>query len=161
MLGFGSELTNMDSRPVVLGSRATKGRPAAGYGGLFWRGPRSFTGSAQVVVPGGIGGDELMGEEGPWMAMRGRHDGSDRGSTLVFADARADPRLPTRWSVRVNPYACLGTAPFFDTEYTSEPGDTVRLRYQVAVANGLLDPGECEALAGKAFPEVDEEEGQP
>jgi hypothetical protein len=39
----------------------------AGYGGLFWRGPRSFTGT--VVTPGGTGGtggDELMGSRGAW-----------------------------------------------------------------------------------------------
>lgn len=161
VLEFASELTNLAGRPVVLGSPTTRGRPRAGYGGLFWRGPRSFTGSAEVVAPGGIGGDELMGTGGPWLAMRGRHDGGDRGSTLVFADAGADPRLPARWFVRVHPYACLGSAPFFDTEFTFEPGDTLRLHYRVAVANGLLDPAACAALAGKTFSALDEEEGQP
>jgi hypothetical protein len=63
--------------------------------------------------------------------------------------------------VRVHPYACLGSAPFFDTEFTFEPGDTLRLHYRVAVANGLLDPAACAALAGKTFSALDEEEGQP
>ncbi|WP_373299728.1 DUF6807 family protein [Amycolatopsis acidiphila] len=61
----------------------------------------------------------------------------------------------------MNPYACLGSAPFFDTEYTFEPGDTLRLHYRVAVANGLLDPATCAALAGKALSGTAEEKGQP
>jgi hypothetical protein len=146
VLGFDVELTNADRRSVAIGSPTTRGRHAAGYGGLFWRGPRSFTGTAEVVTPDAIGGDELMGCHAPWLALRGRHDGDGAASTLVFADAVADDRLPVRWFVRVNPYACVGTAPFFDTEYDFTPGDTLRFAYRVVVADGLLDPAECAAL---------------
>lgn len=147
VLGFTGELTNRSEQTVLLGSPTTKGRPLAGYGGLFWRGPRSFTGSADVVVPEEVGGDEMMGRAGPWMAVRGRHDGAGRGSTVLFADRRADARLQDRWFVRVNPYACLGTAPFFDREYAFAPGDTLRFRHDVVVADGLLDEAECARLA--------------
>jgi hypothetical protein len=98
------------------------------------------------VTPDGIGGDELMGCQAPWLALRGRHDGLGRASSLIFADVGADDRLPARWFVRVNPYACVGAAPFFDTEYDFAPGDTLRFAYRVVVADGLLDPADCAAL---------------
>jgi Methane oxygenase PmoA len=147
VLGFATALTNRSGRTVALGSPTTKGRPMAGYGGLFWRGPRSFTGTGEVVVPSGVGGDELMGHTGPWMALRGRHDGEGAASTLLFVDRAADPRLPSRWFVRVTPYACLGTAPFFDREHPFAPGDTIRFEHEVIVAEGLLTPERCAALA--------------
>jgi hypothetical protein len=37
-------LKNVRNRPLFFGSPTTEGRPAAGYGGLFRRGPRSFGG---------------------------------------------------------------------------------------------------------------------
>ena len=45
-LGFATTFTNVTESVLVLGSPTTEGRPNAGYGGLFWRGPRSFTGGA-------------------------------------------------------------------------------------------------------------------
>ena len=58
--------------PDAVGSPTTEGRENAGYGGLLWRGPRSFT-NGRVITPDGEGtGDaEFMGWRGPWLAFAG------------------------------------------------------------------------------------------
>ncbi|HEV2783166.1 MAG TPA: PmoA family protein [Actinophytocola sp.] len=137
-LGFATGLTNVSDREIVIGSPTTEGRPNAGYGGLFWRGPRSFSGG-RVYAPGVSGGDELMGTRGPWLAFCGRHDDHGRSSTLVFVDAPDNPGHPTKWFVRSGVYACLCPAPFFDKEVPVAPGGTLSYRYAVVVADG--DPG--------------------
>src|SRR5690606_28430471 len=77
VLLFGTRLVNVSGRDVVFGSPTTQGRPNAGYGGLYWRGPRSFTGGS-VHTPSGAGGDDLMGVRAPWLAFSGCHDDHGR-----------------------------------------------------------------------------------
>jgi len=89
-LTFTTAMTNVSGAEIRLGSPTTEGRPNAGYGGLMWRGPRSFTGG-EVIAPDDTGGDDLMGVRAPWLAFRGRHDGHGRTSTLVFVDGRRTP----------------------------------------------------------------------
>jgi hypothetical protein len=141
-LRFATSFTNVSGAEIVIGSPTTAGRPNAGYGGLFWRGPRSFTGG-EVLVPGASGGDELMGVRAPWLAFRGQHDDHGRFSTLVFV-AEEEPR----WFVRSQPFACVCPAPFFDTETPVAPGETLTFRYTVAIADGSPDPAALAALAG-------------
>jgi hypothetical protein len=154
VLQFETVLRNDTNRVIPIGSPTTEGRENAGYGGLFWRGPRSFTGTGQVVTPDGVGADELMGWRGPWMAYVGRHDGlgppATLASTLVFRDHPTNPGSPTRWFVRTDPYGCLGPAPFFDREYAFAPGTELRLRYDVVVADGERDVAGCARLADRA-----------
>lgn len=57
--------------------------------------------------------------------------------------------------------AWRGPAPFFDIEFTPEPGATLRPHYRVAVADGLRDsPAGAEPARENVF-HIDEEEGQP
>jgi methane monooxygenase PmoA-like len=159
-LGFATRFTNVSGAEVVIGSPTTQGRDNAGYGGLFWRGPRSFTGGT-VYAPGalsgaeaqarGVGGsggdglgvvtgaDELMGIRARWLGFTGRHDETRRSSTLVFVDAPDNPGHPTQWFVRSEMFACVCPAPFFSTERPVAHGETVSLRYAVVIADG--DPG--------------------
>lgn len=150
-LVFGTAFTNVSERDIVIGSPTTQGRENAGYGGLFWRGPRSFSGGT-VYAPGVTGGDELMGVRAPWLGFAGRHDGAGAASTLVFVDAPENAGHPVKWFVRTGSYACLCPAPFFDTELTAQPGDTIALRYAVTIADGDagLDGTERLAKAGLA-----------
>lgn len=148
-LAFETTLTNVSGTDIVIGSPTTEGRPNAGYGGLFWRGPRSFTGGT-VITPGGTGGDELMGTRAPWLAFTGQHDGHGRHSTLVFRDAPDNVRHPTQWFVRSTPFGCVCPAPFFDTEYTFAAGAALTLRYDIAVADGAPGADGCAALAARA-----------
>ena len=133
-LGFTTTFTNVTDSAFVLGSPTTEGRENAGYGGLFWRGPRSFTGG-RVFVPGASGGDELMGVRAPWLAFRGRHDEHGRSSTLLFT---AEPDV--RWFVRSTPFAAVCPAPFFDTEVPLLPGESLTYRHRVTIADGAPDP---------------------
>jgi hypothetical protein len=149
LLAFETTLVNVSGAEILIGSPTTEGRPNAGYGGLFWRGPRSFTGGT-VVTPDGTGGDELMGTRGPWLAFTGRHDGHGGAATLVFRDAPANFSYPSQWFVRSTPYACLCPAPFFGTAYPFAAGASLTLRYDIAIADGEPGPAGCAALAARA-----------
>ncbi len=151
VLAFGTTLRNVSGAGIVIGSPTTEGRENAGYGGLFWRGPRSFTGGA-VLAPGGAGGDEYMGWRGPWLGFTGRHDGHGRASTLLFTDCPGNLGYPGQWFVRSTPFACLCPAPFFAAEHTLAAGATLALRYGVAVADGALTAGACQDLAARMDP---------
>jgi len=149
LLAFETTMVNVSGADIPIGSPTTEGRPNAGYGGLFWRGPRSFTGGT-VLTPGGAGGDELMGTRGPWLAFAGRHDGHGRSSTLVFRDDPANFSYPSQWFVRSTPFAAVCPAPFFDTVHVFAAGAALTLRYDIAVADGSLDPAACARLAERA-----------
>jgi hypothetical protein len=149
VLAFQTTMTNVSGADIVFGSPTTEGRPNAGYGGLFWRGPRSFTGGT-VIVPGGRGGDELMGSRASWLGFTGRHDGRGGASTLVFRDAPGNFSYPSQWFVRSTPFAAVCPAPFFDTVRTLAAGESLTLRYDVVVADGELGPAECANLASRA-----------
>jgi hypothetical protein len=137
-LGFETSLTNVSGREIVIGSPTTEGRENAGYGGLFWRGPRSFSGGL-VFAPGVAGSDELMGIHAPWLGFSGKHDGTGRTSTLVFVDDTENFNYPTKWFVRSRMFACICPAPFFDTEYRFAPQTNLTLRYRVVVGDGERD----------------------
>ena len=144
-LGFTTTMRNVTGRVIPLGSATTQGREKAGYSGLFWRGPRSFSGGTALTEKG-PGGDELMGVRAPWLAYTGRHDGTGRDSTLVFADHQENFSYPSEWFVRTSVYACLCPAPFFSEEYPLRAGQDLTLAYDVIVADGALDEAGCAAL---------------
>jgi hypothetical protein len=135
VLTFETALTNVSGGTLAFGSPTTRGRENAGYGGLFWRGPRSFT-HGIVQSPAGVGGDDLRGTTGEWFAFRGRHDGTGRSSTVLIVDDHDNPRHPPQWFVRSADFACLNPAPFFSTELDLPPGDTLGLRYALVVTDG-------------------------
>jgi hypothetical protein len=140
-------MANVSADPVVFASPTTEGRPAAGYGGLFWRGPRSFTGG-RVILPDAVGGDELMGRRAPWLAFAGQHDGQpDCWSTLVFTDSSANFSYPSQWFVRSTPFAAVCPAPFFAETYTLPAGAALTLRHDVVIADGEHAAAACARLA--------------
>ena len=149
LLGFATRLTNTTDRPIPIGSPTTRGRENAGYGGLFWRGPRSFTGG-RLLAPGLAGGDELRGTRAPWMGFSGRHDETDTASTIVMVDDPANLQHPPQWFARSDDFACLCPAPFFSEEHVVEPGATLVLRYGVVIADGESDPERAARLADAA-----------
>jgi hypothetical protein len=142
---FGTTMRNVSGRPVAIGSPTTEGRVNAGYGGLFWRGPASFTGG-RVLTPDGTGGDEFMGWRGPWLAF------STPAATLIFRDSPANPGYPCQWFVRSTPFACVCPGPFFAAEVAVAAGAELILRYEVIVATGALDGAACATLAERKGP---------
>jgi hypothetical protein len=142
-------LTGLRDEPLAFGSPTTHGRPLAGYSGLFWRGPRSFTGG-DIVGPGGLGGEEMMGQQAPWLAFRGRHDEVDRSSTLVFV---TEPGQVSHWFVRSGPFAAVNPSWAFHEEFELPRGATIGRGYRVVVATGAWDAARIEEyLAARPAP---------
>ena len=139
-------LRNVKGAALRIGSPTTEGRPLAGYGGLFWRGPRSFD-QGEVITAAGAHGPEAMGQPAAWLAYRGRHDGNGNTSTLAFLDHPANLRYPNKWFVRQTPYACASFAFMFDEVYEFQAGETLTLRYRLVIANGGWDAARIEAVA--------------
>jgi hypothetical protein len=146
VLTWDSRLTNVSGADLPLGSPAVYGRAGAGYAGLFWRGPRSWTGGT-VLVGDRSGDDDLNGYRGPWLGFTGRHDEGGDASTLVFVDAEDNPGHPTPWFVRSGLYACLCPAPFAEQEFLFTADADLSLRYAVVVADGEHDPEGAAELA--------------
>lgn len=146
VLVLATTMTNVSDGPLDIGSPTTNGRENAGYGGLFWRGPRSFTGGT-ILAPGHAGGEEVRGRRAEWMGFTGRHDGSGGASTLVVVDDTVNPQHPPQWFMRTEMFACMNPAPFFSDEVPFAPGKSLTFRYAVVVADGGADPDRGEALA--------------
>ncbi|RNL83047.1 DUF6807 domain-containing protein [Halostreptopolyspora alba] len=153
-LVFETSFRNLTESTIPIGSPTTEGRENAGYGGLFWRGPRSFSGG-RVYSPSAEGGDDLMGVREPWLAFAGRHDGHDRSSTLVFVDEPDNPGHPTQWFVRTGIFACVCPAPFFSEEVLAEPGTPLTYRYAVVIADGDREREGSALLADLGQDELD------
>jgi hypothetical protein len=148
LLGFQTRMRNVTNRSIPIGSPTTRGRDNAGYGGLFWRGPRSFT-NGTILAPGMTGGDELRGMRAPWMGFTGRHDGSGGSSSVVMVDDPANIRHPPQWFARTEDFACLCPAPFFSREHEVEQEEVLHLRYGVVVADGASDAERAARLASQ------------
>ncbi|MEU1404420.1 PmoA family protein [Streptomyces sp. NPDC005728] len=139
-LTWTSAVTNRRDEPLRLGSPTTAGRELAGYTGLFWRGPRAFR-DGRIIAPDGEG-PELMGTQASWLAFSGEHDGADGGATLVFEHAPENDHAGTRgahpahWFVRNDPFAAVAPSWAFFEELALAPGETLRRRYRVVVADG-------------------------
>jgi len=144
-LSFETTLHNVSGATIPFGSPTTNGRENAGYGGLFWRGPRSFTGG-KVTMPEGSGGDELMGKRAPWVALTGRHDETDRSSTLLMRESPENFCFPNQWFVRSSMFACVGSAPFFSEEHDLAHDTSLTLGYEVLVIDGAADKQQLETL---------------
>lgn len=148
-LVFETAMTNVSGADVQIGSPTTEGRENAGYGGLFWRGPREFAGG-RIAGPGGAAGEALRGTRAPWLAFVGQHDDSCRHSTVLIADDTTNAQHPPEWFARSEPFACFGPAPFFSAEVTFASGTTMKNRYAVVIADGDSDSGRLENLAAAA-----------
>lgn len=134
-LTFETAMTNVTDATIAIGSPTTRGRENAGYGGLFWRGPRSFTDGRVVTGDGTATGSEVRGQRHAWMGFEGRHDVTDDTSLIVMADAEDNPHHPPQWFARSEEYAALNPAPFFSEEVQVSAGETVRFRYAVGIAD--------------------------
>ncbi|HEU4668297.1 MAG TPA: PmoA family protein [Arthrobacter sp.] len=153
VLVFGTAMTNVSGDDIRIGSPTTEGRENAGYGGLFWRGPREFAGG-RIEGPGGATGEALRGTRGPWLAFVGQHDGTCRHSTVLIADDTANAQHPPEWFARSEPFACFGPAPFFNREVTFTASGTMVNRYAVVIADGYSDQERLAHLASLALDAV-------
>lgn len=152
-LTWTSTVTNRWDQPLRFGSPTTAGREMAGYTGLFWRGPRAFR-DGRVTGPDGEG-QELMGEQAPWLAYSGEHDGTDGHATLLFVHAPENDHTgaggahPAHWFVRNEPFAAVAPSWAFHEEFELVPGDSFTRRYRVVVADGQWEHGDIEKYLGE------------
>ena len=147
-LSFTSQLRNVASHDLVFASPAIEGRPDAGYGGLFWRGPDSFVGG-RTIAAGGLAGADVMGSRAHWLAFTGRHD-SGGVSTLIFIDDRTNPRYPTEWFVRTSPIACVSPAFAFSERLTLPAADELTFRHALVVVADDVGRADAERLVAAA-----------
>jgi hypothetical protein len=146
---FETRMSNISGEEILIGSPTTEGRHNAGYGGLFWRGPRSFTGG-EFRSPDGTGTDGFMGTRSPWIAFTGKHDVTCRSSTIAFVEDSTNPGAPNQWFARSSIFGCLGSAPFFSEEVPLREGSPLTYRYAVVIADGGVDAERAGKLAGAA-----------
>jgi len=147
-LSFTCQLRNVASNDLVFASPAIEGRPDAGYGGLFWRGPDSFVGG-RAMAAGGLEGADVMGSRAQWLAFTGHHEGGGV-STLIFIDDRMNPRYPTEWFVRTSPIACVSPAFAFSERLTLPPADELTLRHALVVVADDVGRADVERLVAAA-----------
>jgi hypothetical protein len=157
LLTWKTRLHNTSGRQLRWGSPVTEGRPTAGYGGLFWRGPRSFIGGTARTSTG-IEGEDAMGSQAPWLSYTGQHDVSLRHSTVVFVDCPANVRYPTPWYVRTAPFPVVSFAVTFHQPLLLEPGEQLGLTHHAIIANGRWEPERIERyIALRIVPRWDKE----
>lgn len=150
-LDLSFHLLNVSQQPLEFGSPTTEGRSLAGYGSLFWRGPRSFL-HGRILAADGLEGQDIMGQQSPWLAFSGWHDGNREQSTLLFIDKPGNPRYPNKWFVRNDPYACVSCSFMFDEYYTLQPNEALKLSYRVVIGNGAWSRSQIEQyLAAHVF----------
>ncbi|WP_407564165.1 PmoA family protein [Streptomyces sp. 184] len=141
-LGVSFALTNVSGAPVSFGSPATNGRPGAGYGGYFWRAPRTEH-PPRVFTAEDEGEEAVHGRPARWLAL------ASDDWTLVFAGAtevtRRDP-----WFVRTRDYPGIGSALAWSERVPLAPGASLTRRVVTAVADGRLDRAAAAALARRA-----------
>ncbi|MFF9105658.1 PmoA family protein [Streptomyces rubrogriseus] len=145
-LDFSTALTNVHGEPLQLGSPTTHGRPNAGYTGLFWRGPRAWTG-ADVHAADGNQGDAVMGTRAAWAAVTSDHDEVDGGATVLAYAGTTSAAVPLKWFARSSAFACLNPSPAFDTEIKLEPGETLSLNHRFVFIDRKLERHEIESMA--------------
>lgn len=151
---FETTMDNVSGNQIDIGSPTTEGRDNAGYGGLFWRGPRSFTGG-EFRSENGTGADEFMGTRSPWIAFTGQHDVTCRKSSILFVEDQANPGASNQWFARSSMFACLGSAPFFSEVVPLKEGAPLTYRYAVVISDGALDEENSADLAAAARTALD------
>jgi len=166
-----SDLHNISGQDLDLGSPTTHGRPAAGYTGWFWRGPRSLTGAR--VLTGGVpldsdpegdgsagagsagfaasdgtgadGGDaRAMGTRSAWLACTGPNDGLDGEVTLLVLAGRCS-RARAHWFVRSEPFPAIAPSPAFHQPIVLPPQESLTLEHRFVIADGAWSRERIEA----------------
>ncbi|WP_166355632.1 PmoA family protein [Phytoactinopolyspora limicola] len=136
VLDITTAVTNVRGQPLRFGSPHTRGLAGSGYTGLWWRGPRSFTGGALLTASGLVDEDTLRGQSAPWVGYVGRHDEVDRSSTLVFCHAPENDIDSAHWFVRTGQFAGVNPSWAFHRSFDLPPEDSFRRRYRVVIGTG-------------------------
>jgi hypothetical protein len=145
---FEATLVNVAGRTLDLGSPTTLGREAAGYTGLFWRGPREWTG-ATVTAQGLHDGADAMGVRADWLALSSQNDERDGGATVLAVAGSSSADEPLAWFVRSEPFAAIAPSPAFHREVALPPDASLILRHRFVFVDHVCDRVELEALGAE------------
>jgi hypothetical protein len=141
LLEFDVTLSAPGSRPVVLGSPGSNGRADAGYGGFFWRLPR--TDAMAVRSSRGLTGEQVHGTIADWLAVSLRTGAQAATIVVLPADAAT---AADRWFVRSTSYPGFGSALAWDAPVSVDPAQPLHRRFRAVIADGDLDPEGLVAL---------------
>lgn len=144
-IDFDFALRNPGSEDVVFGSPTTEGRPAAGYGGLFWRGPLDVL-HGTVLTGDGQSGSDLMGTIAPWMAYAGVSRSTGCEMTVVFLDHPENARYPLKWFMRTQPFPIASYSFSFDEYLTLPAGETLSRRQRLVICDGVRTHADIERM---------------
>lgn len=128
-LEWRSAVTNTSAVPLSLGSPATRGRPDAGYGGLFFRTSPGFSDGAFALDGAPVEESLLRRSRGTRASMTS----ADQTTRVTLDTATAD----TTWFGRSAEYPGFGPAPFSETETLLHPGASLDLACTVTVEDLL------------------------
>ncbi len=144
-IDFAFALTNPGRRDVVFGSPTTEGRPNAGYGGVFWRGPLDLL-HGTILTGDGRSGSDLMGVSAPWLAYAGVSRATGAEMTVVLLDHPQNTRFPLKWFVRTTPFPVASYAFCFDEYLTLPPRAVLQRQQRIVVCDGLRSHTDIDRL---------------
>lgn len=140
-LTVGIELRNVTGEPLAVGSPATNGRVGAGYGGLFWRLPRSAS-EPQVFTATASGEAAVHGSRDPWLAWVATAPAYTvvlvQGPGVSLAST-GQPSPSEPWFVRAESYPGLCSALAFEKPALVAVGGVLQRTYRAFVVDGALD----------------------
>lgn len=120
----------------LAATQVDEARKRGGYAGLLWRASHGLTGW-QAVDADGRAGLAAHGERSAALEFSGVRDGREVG--VAMFDHPSNPRHPTPWFLRINeakPYGLSGPALVFHEPIRIEAGQTLTLRYRIALHPG-------------------------
>jgi hypothetical protein len=139
-LDFAFRLANLTGEPLPVRSSATKGRPGAGYGGFFWRAPRSAT-DRLVYTSAAEGEAAVHGSAQPWLVLSGRTPAGPYWSLVFVQVGHVDP-----WFVRTDEYPGVGPALAWDRPLWID--EALERRVVTLVLDGRPERAEVDKLVG-------------
>ena len=119
------------AEPLRITSPATRGRPGAGYSGLFWRLPDAD--ETRILVAEGQGEGLAHGSTGEALVVQRRH-GRAWSSLVLVQDAEIQGRVDP-WFVRASDYVGIGPSLAWDRAREVDRGQ----RLEIALRMVLLD----------------------
>ena len=136
-----------DVEALRLTSPATRGRPGAGYSGLFWRLPSAD--ETRVLVAEGRGEGLAHGSTGQTLVVQRRH-GQAWSSLVLVQDAETQGRVDP-WFVRSSDYVGIGPSLAWDRARDVALGDTLEISMRMLLLDRRAAIEEVpELLAGAA-----------
>src|SRR5699024_8624972 len=117
------------AEPLRITSPATRGRPGAGYSGLFWRLPDGD--ETRILVAEGQGEGLAHGSTGEALIVQRRH-GRAWSSLVLVQDAETQGRVDP-WFVRASDYVGIGPSLAWDQARDVARGESLEISLRMVM----------------------------